>query len=78
MPSDARKSINANVFTNPFKVFFFPMNSTTKYQKLRHFFFVIDFCFGPRQIAGFVAKRAAVRDVTTFRAADSHSVSGDE
>ena len=24
------------------------MNSTTKYQKLRHFFFVIDFCFGPR------------------------------
>ena len=50
------------------------MNSTTKYQKLRHFFFVIDFCFGPRQIAGFVA----VRDVTTFRAADSHSVSGDE
>ena len=49
------------------------MNSTTKYQKLR-LFFVIDFCFGPRQIAGFVA----VRDVTTFRAADSHSVSGDE
>ena len=53
---------------------FFSNELDNKISKVEAFFFVIDFCFGPRQIAGFVA----VRDVTTFRAADSHSVSGDE